>query len=118
MRVLLVLCFCLSSVGCLSSDCENTVLAEVNSPDGKKVASLFEHGCGATTPFVQVVTIREYGTRFEGNDTEDFIFTMQGQQKIEVQWEGDNRLVIKRPPNAGDIFKELKSWNGVEISYN
>ena len=113
----MLFCFCLVTAGCSQPACDNVVLAEVTSPDGKKVASLFERNCGATTDYAQVVTIRDRGSRFDGNDTQDFIFTMQGQQKIEVQWESDSRLVIERPPSAKDIFKELKSWKGVEILY-
>lgn len=116
-RRLIIGVFCIIAAGCFGPVCGNVVLEESISPDGKKVASLFERNCGATTNYVQVVIIRESESSFEGNKTEDFIFTMTGQQKIEIQWENANHLVIKRPSNANDIFKELKSWEGIEVSY-
>lgn len=117
MRRLLVGLVCLMAAGCMGPECGNVVLGEYISPDGKKVASLFERNCGATTSLAQIVTIRDSGSAFKGNNTEDFIFIMRGQQKIEIQWENSIHLVIKRPTNAKDIFKELKSWKENEISY-
>lgn len=116
-RMLLAGFICLIVVGCSGPECGNVILKESISPNGKKVALLFERNCGATTPFVQVVIIRDNGSDFDGNNTEDFIFTMKGQQLIEIQWENAKRLAIIRPLDKNNIFKEQKSWEGIEISY-
>jgi hypothetical protein len=116
-KMLITCLACLIVTGCFSSPCENTVRNEITSPDGKKIATLFERGCGATTPFIQVVMIRENGSKFRGDDPEDFIFTMKGEHPINIKWESANQLVIKRPSNKSDIFKEEKLWKEVNISY-
>lgn len=114
---ILIWCVCLIIAGCIESKCENVVLKEIISPNGKQVAVLFERSCGATTPFVQVVMIRESGSAFKADDPESFIFTMRGKHEIGIQWEAADHLIIKRPQDANDIFKEIRLWKGTKISY-
>jgi hypothetical protein len=117
MKRLFLACGCLAAVACIRSDCDNVVLREAQSPDNRLVASVSERNCGATTPFVQVVSLRAEGSPFNGDDLDSVIFTMRGRAKVEVQWTADKELVIKRPEVKSDIFRETKNWKGVTVSY-
>jgi hypothetical protein len=102
---------------CVGPLCGNDVVAESRSPDGRHVATHFERSCGATTPFVQVVTVHESGMPFPGEDTDEFLFTMRGRPAITLAWTGPDELVIRRPPVAADIFRTATRWNGVSVRY-
>lgn len=103
--------------GC-APDCGNDVFREVASPDRKHIATVFERNCGATTDYVRVVMIRDKSDRFDGDDVDEFIFTMQGRHNVDVRWVNANHLVIVRPERTQDIFKNRDSWKGIKITYS
>jgi hypothetical protein len=109
----LIACLCL--VGCLSTDCSTNVQVESTSPDDKQVATLFTRKCGAGSDVAQVVSIRPAGSKFSGNKVNLEVFVIRGEHSIAVRWEGAKRLIIERPALDRQIFKELKSWNDVEV---
>jgi len=98
-------------------DCDNRVIKDLKSPDGKYSATVFERDCGATTSYVTVVSVRDSSSKFKGDRVDDFVFTMKGRPQIDIRWEDGRHLVIKRPTKNDDIFKELRSWKEVRISY-
>lgn len=104
--------------GCTMSACGNNVLRDAISPDGKHIATVFERNCGATTSYVRVVMVRDSASSFDGGSIDDFIFTMQGQYKVDVRWESIGELVIVRAMRSQDIFKNLDSWQGIRVSYS
>lgn len=116
MSRLVILIAWVGAAGCVRSECGNEVLSEVASPDNRHVATVFLHDCGATAPLARVVSIRAAGSAFDGNDLDEYVLTMQGQHEISVRWDGADQLVIRRPPVASDIFKELKSWGDVQVT--
>ncbi len=59
--------------------------------------------------------IRAAGSKFQGNNVDDYVFTIRGDHAVSVRWGGPNQLIIERPPAADDIFKELKAWKDVRI---
>ena len=115
MRSLICMIAYMLVAGCVGSQCGNEVLSEAASPDIKYVATVFERNCGATAPYARVVSIRPVGSEFDGNDMGEYVFTMQGQHDVTVQWTTANRLVIRRPAITGDIFKEVHNWKDVEV---
>src|ERR1700694_3345032 len=94
MKVLLLLAsIALWFGGCaflLHSNCEDTVKSEIQSPDSKYVATLFERNCGATTDFSTIVNLRESSVKFKGDDFG--IVTVKGQHKIDLVWDGNTKL--------------------------
>lgn len=109
----------LASSGCaflLRSSCENTVKSEIKSPDGKYIVTLLERNCGATTDFSTIVSLRESSTEFKPDDLG--VFVVKGQTKIDLTWEGNTRLRLQcQNCRADDIFKQERSWKGVEIFF-
>ncbi|CAN7591585.1 hypothetical protein LJR289_004281 [Pseudoduganella sp. LjRoot289] len=122
MKISLLTLFIACGVGmsfsaCVEPVCENQVLREISSPDGKKIATLFSRNCGATTSHVQVVKIRRSGTNFSGENPTTYIFTMRGEHKVDIRWLAGDQLQITRPQYADDIFHEVNVWDGSKISY-
>ena len=64
------------------TECGNTVLQEVSSTDGHLVATAFERGCGATTAFTRIVNLRSAGTRFDGEDSEEWIYMTNARRNL------------------------------------
>ena len=110
-------CLCVLIEGCIGKDCDYRLLRESQSPDANYIATVFESNCGATTPFVQHVLLRESTSVFDGGKTDNIVFTERGRPSVEVRWLDPAHIVIRRFPNRDNIFKELESWKGITISY-
>ena len=115
MRAVVYSILCLIVSGCVGSECGNKLLSEATSPNNEYVATVFSHDCGATTAVAIVVSIRAAGSEFNGNEAEGYVFTMQGDHEVHLQWSSPNRLVIRRPPIASDVFMDVKKWKGVQV---
>lgn len=116
MRVAITALVTCLNVGCINSECGNELLAEATSPTNAYIATSFLRNCGATTPFVHVVSIRTSQAAFDADDQEAYVFTMQGEHSISVQWEGPTKLIVARPTVPQDVFIQKARWNDVEIS--
>ena len=116
-RKLVYVSICTMLAACSEPECGNQVKSETESPDKRLVATHFERNCGATTQFVQVVSIRPIGSLFDGNNTDEFVFTMQGNHEIDLHWMNASQLVIGRPSIRVDIFKERESWRDISIQF-
>jgi hypothetical protein len=78
----------------LSSNCSSSVLTEVPSPDGRYIATAFERNCGATSPYVRIVSIRPEGTRLRPEDDGSWVFATKDQPNIGVSWSGPRQLTV------------------------
>ena len=101
---------------CDSNLCGNTVLNELSSPRNEYIASVFERNCGATSPFVTVVSIRPYDNKFDSETFDDWVFTVHGESQVEVLWLDKNNLRIKYSTSDKEPTKR-KEWDDVKISY-
>ena len=98
------------------TDCGNEVLQEAVSTDGTYIATAFERNCGATTPFVQIVGIRSGGSCFDSENTDEWVFTVEGQPGIALTWTAPERLTVKYG-GGGRVFRKAVVWYGLVISY-
>lgn len=103
------------AAGC-TFECHTEVVREVASPDGAYVATVFERDCGATTDYARIVAVRKKKERFRGDRSDD-VFVIRGREEVDVNWENNRHLVIVRPRRTDAIFKQLASWNEVQVSY-
>ena len=101
---------------CGNDLCNNSLYNEKVSPDGKITASFFERNCGATTPYVQVVSLRLSNEKFEPEKFDDWVFTIHGRSKIKMKWEEMDKLSISYS-GTGDSPTLKNKWNGITISY-
>lgn len=109
--------------GC-SGGCENTILTEAGSPNGRLTAVLFERSCGATTGHSTQVSLLRSGVlpTASGN-----VFvadanhgaaneSVGGGPWAEVVWIDDDNLIVKYDAQAR-VFTEKPDIAGVKITY-
>lgn len=98
------------------TDCGNEVLQEAYSTDGQFLATAFERGCGATSPFARIVSVRGSGKPFDGEDREKWVFTIEGRPDVRLTWAGPKHLTVKYG-GGGRVVRQAVVWNGVTIAY-
>jgi hypothetical protein len=111
-----VLFLVLLLIACDSNICSNELKNEAVSSDGKYVASIFERNCGATTPFVQVVSLRLSNMKFDPENHDEWVFTIHGKSNVEVDWTDVDRLQVSYS-STGDEPTKRTNWQDVVISY-
>ena len=101
-------------IGC--NLCSDAVERELLSPDPGLKATMFVRDCGATTDFSTIISLHGSSSSFKEQD--HFVFVIKGRAKIELLWTGPRQLSVKCPTcQAGDIYKQLDQFKGVEIRY-
>lgn len=110
---LLLLAICISwNAGC--DLCGNEFGYEQLSPDGKTKAVAFERDCGATTGFSTQVSVLPSATKLP-NEAGN-IFVADGNFKIRLEWEANDKLLVRYPVGARVRFKK-DSEAGISIRY-
>lgn len=96
--------------------CNNSLQDEKNSPDGKFTASFFERNCGATTPYVQVISLRLSNKKLDPDNFDDWVFTIHGRSKIKIDWKDIDELSISYS-GTGDTPTMINKWGKIKIFY-
>jgi hypothetical protein len=94
--------------------CDDRVIREFPSPNGRSVALVLRTNCGATTPFVSSVAIKVFGELDLKRDT---LFSIKGEgNDIEVIWDGNfaPTIVYDKPEL---IYTQVTVWRTERISY-
>ena len=99
------------------SDCSNAILSEVMSPDELYIATAFERSCGATTPFVRIVSIRPAGKAFDSEDRDRYVFVIEGQPNTRLAWTAPQYLRVSYSGGGGRINRQVVNWYGISVSY-
>lgn len=105
--------------------CSEKQIGEATSPDGRFIAVLFLRNCGATTPFMQHVNLREkkhsrgeFSPDSRGAIEDGQVF-LTSAGALSIAWEDAKTLVVKCkncPHNCCDKAW-VKSWNDIKVSY-
>ena len=117
MRSLPVILIAFLLVSCDTSLCGNEFVKDFVSPDGEYVASVFQRNCGATTPYVEVVSLRSSGKKFVPDDFGNWVFTLQGKAEVKISWIGERRLEVSYS-GTGDQPTKRTKWKDVSISFD
>ena len=109
----------------LEPECENDVLAEFPSPDGKNKAIVFQRDCGATTGFSTQVSVLRTGQALDGRGGNVFVgdtnhgaapMGPRGGPSLRVGWVGREALLVSHHP-AVRVFAAEPEVGGVRITY-
>jgi hypothetical protein len=100
----------------ITGGCENTVLTEAPSPDGRLVATVFGRDCGATTATNTQICLRSRSVPFGKKEAESF-FVVEGQGDVKVFWV-DAKTVAMSFPVSMRVFHQDKSCKGINIQYS
>ena len=106
----LALVICLA--GC--ETCVNEVYSQVQSPDGDKIAVLYERGCGATVEFNSQLSILPANDQVPTDSGNVAIFS--GRKSIAVEWVSDTELRI-HAASGERSFKSVKKFLEVDVLY-
>lgn len=117
MRISLVVLLVILLASCDASLCGNKLIDEVSSPDGKYIASIFERNCGATTPYIRVVSLRLSGTKFAPEDDDNWVFTIHGRSDVKASWVAAGKLKISYS-GTGDQPTQRGKWKDILVTYD
>lgn len=112
--VLLAVGFIISGCGDL---CDNTIAEEYPSLDGTYIATAFIRNCGATVPYITVVTIRNSDSQLDMEAHEDWLFTAYDKATVDVKWKSNEVLLVNFSTTDNNAIQE-KHWKDVDIFYN
>lgn len=111
---------CLICLSCVNP-CENKQVNEVWSPSRTKRAIIFERSCGATTAFIENVSVLwaaetlrddEAGNIFSADNNHGAAENM----RIKVEWNSEEQLLVASPRNAR-IFLQVSRLGSTYIRY-
>jgi len=91
-------------------DCKDLVRAEVQSPDGRYLAAIYQHACGGDL-VTSHVGLREARTRFEPKN--DVVVT-GGADALSAQWTGARTLRVQAAGRAKLLLSE-RAWRDVSV---
>ena len=92
--------------------CDHKTIKEFSSPNKKRVAAVVLSSCGATTPFVTFVELKNIG---EKQDI-DYLFSVEGKNDMEIVWNDDANFTIfyQRPAR---VYRQVLVWRTERIGY-
>lgn len=93
----------------------NSIVKEIDSPNGNYVAIAFIRDLGATTPYSPQVSLLRKGSKL-GNNAGN-IFIGNKSKIIDVVWEDDSTLRVIYNCSDQDIFLQEKEKYGIDIIY-
>ena len=100
-----------------SGMCGNEIFSEVQSPDGKFRAVVFQRDCGATTGFSTQISILLAKDKLENEGGNIFIVDGHpNDRKIGITWEGPKKLKSNNGSGLPSHKKESR-YQGVSIEY-
>jgi hypothetical protein len=95
--------------------CDNQLIEDVKSPNGKYTASVFERDCGATTPYIEIVSLHSSAAKFDPENYDNWVFTVQGRSKVKATWISDDKLKVSYT-YTGEALTQQEKWNGIDIT--
>ena len=93
--------------------CDHKTVKEFPSPNARRIAALVVTNCGATTPFVSEVQVKNLDGPPEGID---YFFAVRGVIDMDIIWD-DNytfTVVYDRPET---IYRQVLIWRSAQIKY-
>jgi hypothetical protein len=89
-------------------------MREFPSPNGRGMALVVRTNCGATTPFVSSVGIKNGGEELDLKH--EMLFSIKGENDIEVIWDSNSHpTIVYDKPEL--IYKQVIVWRTERISY-
>jgi hypothetical protein len=95
-------------------DCVNSPSRKLRRPTVDTFAIVFERNCGATSPFLRVVSIHTKGEPFDGNDRKTWIFEIKDRPTANVRWSGGHKLIVSHSL-PGKKLLERERFGDVQI---
>jgi hypothetical protein len=91
--------------------CEDALLEDVPSPNGRNIAARFSHRCGSAPGIVQV-SLRMAGNPFSP-DERSTVFAARGAEPVRLGWRDAQTLVVET--SADNLIEPRREWHDVAI---
>ena len=115
------LCALLPLAACGGSGCEEEMLNEIASPDGRYVAAVFERRCDERTsedPIIRYVAARLADAEDYGDDPmADAIYIVAGDQELSAAWVQPGWLAIISSAPPDRVVQWSANWQDVIVVY-
>ena len=95
-----------------SLECEDKVIEELPSPDGKVVAARFEQSCGGDSVATHV-QLRVGGTVLKP-DSRDAIYISGGRPRVQLKWTSPRALLLEAGQQSQAPDKP--QWRNIKIT--
>lgn len=92
--------------------CGNDIKQKISSPNGEKVAYLFERSCGATTGFSPQLSVLDKNADFQNEPGNTF----RSDKDFSIEWIDEKNLKVIYDKSI-KTFEMDKKVNGVRIKY-
>ena len=93
--------------------CDHKTVKEFPSPNARRIAALVVTNCGATTPFVSEVQVKNLDGPPEGID---YFFAVRGIIDMEILWD-DNFAFTIVYDHPETIYRQVLVWRSAQIKY-
>jgi hypothetical protein len=111
--VLIALALLTSSCGL----CTDDVQRQQSSPRSALVATAFVRNCGATTPYVSIVSVHGQSDSF--TDEKARVLVIEGHHSPELAWSHEGALLIRCPDcNPENVFRQVAILGGVKVLFD
>ena len=99
--------------------CDDTILNQEKSPDGKFVAILYHRSCANHTGLYTYVNVQEVSGPILSRSETKPVLTMRGFHEIRGVWVGPNHLEIRSEglQDQKSILSQESNWKTISISY-
>ena len=99
--------------------CDDKVLGQQRSPDGKIVAITYARSCANNTGLYTWVGLEDSSTSNQPNPEIEPVLTLKGTPEITVVWQSSGSLEIRSPglQDPKGVLTREDSWRTVTISY-
>jgi hypothetical protein len=93
------------------AQCTDSPLAEARSPDGRIVATRFEHACGDGARATTQVALRTAADPFAPSDL-NVVLIADGRTPIALEWRDDHTLLAS---TAANILDRRPTWRSISV---
>ena len=115
-KSLAILFLLISQNACpIFSPCEQSIVREVISPDGRFVAILSLRVCGSDTGYDSIVRVNPSN---DSLNRKGEVFVVNGERKMKLIWKDNSAVrVVCDTCEANQIFRKESSVHGVVVTY-
>jgi hypothetical protein len=92
--------------------CGNDIKQKIPSPNGEKVAYVFERSCGATTGFSPQLSVLDKDDDFQNESGNTF----RSDKDFSIEWIDEKNLKVIYDKSS-ETYETDKKVNGVRIKY-
>ena len=99
--------------------CDDKILTQQRSPDGKYMAVLYHRACANATGLYTCVNVKETSGAVSSQGETQPVLTLRGFHEISASWINPNSLEITSPglKDQRAVLTQENNWKDIKLSY-